>query len=180
METDMIITAIGQSPDVSFIEKEASRRLAELEVTRWNTIEADPATMQTKIPYVFVAGDMATGPSLVVEAIGGGRRAARAIHQYLMGEAVCAEPLELDKKDVPLLLLDHVEGVMPKPRVKMAEVPVSDRLDSFVEVDLVLSEKEALYESDRCLYCGLTCYNTDGLTSDGPLVAEERTTQKAA
>ena len=71
IETDMVITAIGQSPDISFIET-MQQQLAELKTTRWNTFDVDPATLQSSIPYLFAAGDAATGPSLVVDAIGGG------------------------------------------------------------------------------------------------------------
>ncbi|MGH9881490.1 MAG: glutamate synthase subunit beta [Pyrinomonadaceae bacterium] len=40
----------------------------------------------TSVPKVFAAGDMARGQSLVVWAIGDGRRAARGVDKYLMGE----------------------------------------------------------------------------------------------
>jgi NADPH-dependent glutamate synthase beta subunit-like oxidoreductase len=76
MDIDMLITAIGQGPDVSF--QEGMQELQDLKLTRWNTIDADPETLQSSMPQVFTAGDAATGASLVVEAIGGGRRAARA------------------------------------------------------------------------------------------------------
>ena len=69
MQTDMLITAIGQSPDVSFTEQLA-QQLEGLQTTRWNTIEVDETTLQSYIPYVFCAGDAQTGPSLVVDAIG--------------------------------------------------------------------------------------------------------------
>ncbi len=42
----------------------------------------------TSVPGVFAAGDMRRGQSLVVHAIAEGRRAARAIDRYLMGETV--------------------------------------------------------------------------------------------
>jgi formate dehydrogenase beta subunit len=61
----MVITAIGQAPDVTFVERD-QKRLAELKTTRWSTIDADPNTLQTNIPYLFGAGDSATGPALVV------------------------------------------------------------------------------------------------------------------
>jgi NADPH-dependent glutamate synthase beta subunit-like oxidoreductase len=160
LKTDMVITAIGQSPDVSFTER-TQQRLADLKTTRWNTIDVDPDTLQSSIPYLFAAGDAATGPSLVVEAIGGGRRAARSIHQYVIGEEVSAEPQELNKKLIPETIFDHVLGLKKKSRSKMVELPVAERIKSFVEVDQVLTEEAALAESERCLFCGLTCYNMD-------------------
>jgi glutamate synthase (NADPH/NADH) small chain len=41
---------------------------------------------QTSVPKVFAAGDMARGQSLVVWAIADGRRAARGVDKFLMGE----------------------------------------------------------------------------------------------
>jgi NADPH-dependent glutamate synthase beta subunit-like oxidoreductase/NAD-dependent dihydropyrimidine dehydrogenase PreA subunit len=159
IDIDMLITAIGQSPDVDF--KEGSRRLEELGITRWSTIEADPETLQTDVPYIFTAGDAATGPSLVVEAIGGGRRAARSIHQYLSGQKVQPVPRSLRQRHIAESLFDAVEGVVKSPRVKMPELPVAERIHSFAEADLVISEDKALFESRRCLNCCRLCYDPD-------------------
>jgi NADPH-dependent glutamate synthase beta subunit-like oxidoreductase len=160
LETDMVITAIGQSPDISFTEATQSR-LNELQTTRWNTIEVNPETLQTNIPYLFAAGDAATGPSLVVDAIGGGRRAARSIHQYVMGEEVIAAPNELGKDPIPETLFDQVVGIVKSTRAPMPEIPVAARIQSFIEVDQVLTEESASGESKRCLSCCLICYNKD-------------------
>ncbi|MBW2438150.1 MAG: FAD-dependent oxidoreductase [Desulfobacterales bacterium] len=160
LETDMVITAIGQSPDISFSER-SRKRLAELKTTRWNTIDVDPATLQSNIPYLFSAGDAATGPSLVVDAIGGGRRAARSIHQYVMGQEITTQPEELGKDLIPETIFDHVDGVVKNPRAPMPELPIEERIYSFVEVDQVLTENSARSESNRCLSCCLTCYDKD-------------------
>jgi NADPH-dependent glutamate synthase beta subunit-like oxidoreductase len=163
--TDMVITAIGQSPDISFIEA-MQEQLAELKMTRWNTFDVDPATLQSTIPHLFAAGDAATGPSLVVDAIGGGRRAARSIHQFVMGQPVEADPLELQKDVISETLFDHVSGVVKSQRAPMPELPVAERIQSFDEADQVLSEDAALGESSRCLSCCLTCYNPDKIVAD--------------
>ena len=179
METDMVITAIGQSPDVSFTEK-LKQQLAELKTTRWNTIEVDPATLQSDIPYVFCAGDAATGPSLVVDAIGGGRRAARSIHQYVMEEEVRANPAELQKNLIDETLFEYVEGIIKSKRAPMPELPVAERIKSFVEADQVLSEEAALGESLRCLFCCLTCYNPDPATAATLKITDLRNKTEAA
>jgi NADPH-dependent glutamate synthase beta subunit-like oxidoreductase len=160
LETDMIITAIGQSPDIAFTAK-ARRRLAELKTTRWSTIEVDPSTLQSNIPYLFAAGDAATGPSLVVEAIGGGRRAARSIQRYITGRPLTADPAELARDMVPASIFDQVPGIIRKPRAIMPELPVKERIRSFEEVDQCLGEDAALEESNRCLRCGIYCYNRE-------------------
>jgi formate dehydrogenase beta subunit len=157
LDVDMLISAISQQPELSFLDKETEKP----EITRWNTFDNDPELLQTSLPYVFTAGDVATGPSLVVDAIGGGRRAARSIHQYLTGEEVHTSPKSLRKKHVPESLFKTVPGVEKKPRTPMPELEVAERIDSMIEVDLVISEKDAAYESSRCLQCCRICYNPD-------------------
>jgi len=159
LEVDMLITAIGQGPDVGFAKTD--KDLEELKITRWNTIEADPETLQANIPNIFTGGDAATGASLVVEAIGGGRRAARSIHRFLSGETVAAVPGSLRKKHIPESLFKTVQGIISSPRAKMPELPVAERIKSFAEADLVLSEDSALGEANRCLSCCRLCYNKD-------------------
>ena len=161
MDIDMLITAIGQGPDIFF--KDESKRLDEdLKVTRWNTIDsADPVALQSSIPYIFTGGDAATGADLVVSAIGAGRRAARSIHMYLTGQDVTPPAKTLFKNNIPVSIFKSVPGLTKIPRTKMPELPVDERIKSFVEADLVISEEEARYESNRCLQCCLICYNKD-------------------
>ncbi len=156
---DMLISAIGQQPEISFLEKEAEKD--NLAITRWNTFDNDPELLQTSLPYVFTGGDSATGPSLVVTAIGGGRRAARSIHQYLAGEEISTSPKSLLKKHIPESLFETVPGVEKKKRTPMPELEVKDRIDSMIEVDLVISEEDAAHESGRCLNCCRICYNPE-------------------
>ena len=161
IEIDMLITAIGQGPDVFF--KDESKRLdKDLNITRWNTIDcADPVALQSSIPYIFTGGDAATGADLVVSAIGAGRRAARSIHYYLMGEEVTPPEKTLFTDNIPGTIFESVEGLKTSARTKMPELLVDERIKSFVEADLVISKDEAKFESNRCLNCCLTCYNKD-------------------
>ncbi|MFH2064092.1 MAG: RnfABCDGE type electron transport complex subunit B [Pseudomonadota bacterium] len=160
LDVDMLVTAIGQGPDVSF--KENGKRIAELATTRWDTIDSvNPETLQTNIPYIFTGGDSATGASLVVEGIGGGRRAARSIHLYLSGQPVEPVRNSLFKKNIDGTLFDSVPGVIKQKRAEMPELPVDVRIKSFDEADLVLPEDEAIRESNRCLNCCRLCYNKD-------------------
>lgn len=46
-------------------------------------ILADEESMQTSKPAVFAGGDIVTGSATVILAMGAGRRAAKAIHEYL-------------------------------------------------------------------------------------------------
>ncbi len=155
----MIITAIGQSPLLSFRGK--NDRLDELTITRWNTFDVEPATCQTNVPYIFAAGDSATGPALVVDAIGGGRKAARSIDLFLHGKPVVPQPNALLNKHIPGTIFESVEGIVQKKRTEMPELPVAQRIHNLDEVDLVISEDDAKFESNRCLSCCRLCYNAD-------------------
>ncbi len=46
-------------------------------------IQADSETQKTSRPGVFAGGDIVTGSATVILAMGAGRRAAKAIHEYL-------------------------------------------------------------------------------------------------
>jgi NADPH-dependent glutamate synthase beta subunit-like oxidoreductase len=177
LAVDMVISAIGQAPDVSFAAA-AEAPLNELRTTRWSTIDVNPATLQTNIPFLFAAGDAATGPALVVDAIGGGRRAARSIHQFVMGQPVTAGDDELNKQVMAETIFKQVRGIIRSPRAEMVELPVAERIRSFIEVDQVLTEAAARGESNRCLDCCLTCYNPDaapcGPAADEISRSEER------
>ena len=158
LEVDTVIAAIGQQADSSFLKDR--EKLEKLEYTRWGTVDANEITTQTAVPYMFTAGDFFTGPALVVDAIGGGRKAARAIHLYLTGQEITV-PANLQTKRLPETDLGEVEGIERLGRPPMPELEVAERIDNFLEVDLTLSEEEALKEARRCLQCGLTCYWMD-------------------
>ncbi|MEE9605804.1 MAG: 4Fe-4S binding protein, partial [Candidatus Scalindua sp.] len=78
LPVDMIIAAIGQAPDVSFLSTESG-----VEFTRWGTVIVDPENFMTNKKGVFAGGDFITGPRNAIEVIGDGRKVARAIDQYL-------------------------------------------------------------------------------------------------
>ena len=170
LDSDMIISAIGQRPDISFMDN-PEKALADLKTTRWDTLDHNEDTLQTDIPFIFVGGDSATGPSpgRLRHRRGDVRRRGPFIN-YVMGEEVTPAPKDLKKPLIPESDFKSVPGVLKSPRAPMPELPVSERIYSFIEVDQVLDEESALRESDRCLRCCRTCYDKD----------TERTPRKSA
>jgi len=158
IEVDNVIAAIGQFPELAFLEGDSG-----LKVTRWNTIDADETLGQTNVPGIFAAGDAVSGAATVVAAIGGARKAARSIHLYLGGKAQ-GDPERWHKKpsDVNRRVTQIVGAPEPGTRAKMRELTVSERANSFVEVELGLLEEDARREAQRCLQCGLICYKKAG------------------
>jgi glutamate synthase (NADPH/NADH) small chain len=80
VELDTVIIAIGNTPNPLI-----PSTTPELKVGRHGTIEADPVTGKTSKARVFAGGDIVTGAATVIEAMGAGKRAARAIHALIMG-----------------------------------------------------------------------------------------------
>ena len=155
---DLLIEAVGQKPDMKFMEHDS--QLQPLELTRWNTVDASEETLQTCIPFIFTGGDCFTGPGLAVEAIGAGRFAARSIHYYLMDGEI--PPVEKRQRDfIPESVLKALQGIKSKAKVHEPVVSLEDRLGSFKEVEGSIDEQDAIYESIRCLNCGISCYNKD-------------------
>lgn len=57
-----------------------------LDTNKWNYIIADEETGKTSREGVFAGGDIVTGSATVILAMGAGRKAARAIHSYVMSK----------------------------------------------------------------------------------------------
>ena len=54
-----------------------------LGLNRWGYIVADDKTQATNLPGVFAGGDIVTGAATVILAMGAGKKAAEAIHEYV-------------------------------------------------------------------------------------------------
>ena len=80
---DAAVCAIGNSPNPLI-----PRTTAGLEMGKHGNIVADPATGKTSKDRVWAGGDIVTGAATVILAMGAGRVAARAMHEYLSGEKI--------------------------------------------------------------------------------------------
>ena len=79
VEADTIVLALGYWPDPEIGESTPG-----LKTHDWGLIEIDRETGATSRPGVFAGGDDVVGPDLVVTAMAAGRRAAQAMHEYMM------------------------------------------------------------------------------------------------
>jgi NADH-quinone oxidoreductase subunit F len=126
VECDMIISAIGQKPDLSFLD-------GEIEIENGRIVTDKDCT--TSISNIFAAGDCVTGPATVIEAIAAGERAASAIKRHLLGEEREIEP----PSDVE--------------REQMPRLDRRRRMRGFEEVELGFTKEMAISEANRCLRC---------------------------
>jgi heterodisulfide reductase subunit A len=148
---DAVVPAIGQRPDADWLRKNTT-----IGFSRWDTVQVNPHTMQTDIPHIFAAGDAVTGPATVIEAVAAGHKAVEAMDLFIKGEDLSL--YEEERKAQPPPGKDWAG--MPKkpetqPRARARHRKKEERLLSFAEVDLGLSEEEARREALRCLNCGV-------------------------
>jgi glutamate synthase (NADPH/NADH) small chain len=81
MECDAFVVAIGTSPNPLIAAANP-----ELETHSWGGLIVDEETGETSKDRVYAAGDIVTGSATVIEAAGGGKQCAAAIHKRLSGE----------------------------------------------------------------------------------------------
>jgi glutamate synthase (NADPH) small chain len=82
VDVDMVVVAIGQNAN-PIVASTATG----VDTNERGYFIADDDGRTTK-PGVFAGGDIVTGAATVILAIGAGKKAARAMHQYLMEECV--------------------------------------------------------------------------------------------
>jgi len=167
-EVDTVIPAIGQVLETSFVP---SILLDE----RARVISVDPLTLETRIPGVFVGGDMATGPASVIEAIGAGKRAAVSIDRYLNGQDLRAGREEEIEETT---WVKNWERMAKKPeRYTAPHMDVGRQKVSLEEADelLVKIKELAMSEARRCLECGpcSECLESEGLCEADRAVVDE-------
>jgi len=153
--TDLFIEAVGEITDITFLTEG-------IEVTRRDTIVADPATFETSLPGVFAGGDVVTGPKSVIDAIAAGKRAARAMDLYLRGgdlDVLRAE--EIEKAS----WVKEGAALGEKPEQEGGHLPLAMRMGNFEEVELGFTRDKAILEALRCLHCGpcAECLFEEGL-----------------
>jgi NADPH-dependent glutamate synthase beta subunit-like oxidoreductase/ActR/RegA family two-component response regulator len=145
LDCDAIIAAIGQRPEIP--------EQFDLVTQKGNVVETDAKTQATSRPGVFAAGDAATGPASVIEAIAGGRKAAIAIDRYLGGEGILkVEPIEIKE---PTSRHTFRERLAERNRPVTPAIPSEQRISTFDEVELGLTEEMAMAEGERCWRCDL-------------------------
>lgn len=148
IEADTVIWAIGQRPDISFIDDNCGVTLNE----RGN-IENDPTTLATSAPDVFLAGDIAYGTRLLIDAVASGKKCARSVHAYVTGR-----PLQQHNRFVQLNLPDYRRepDYEKQPRVDIPVTPAADRKASQkITVERGYTPSHAVAEAGRCLDCGV-------------------------
>jgi formate dehydrogenase major subunit len=144
IDIDLLIPAVSQSPDISFLPEEIG-----LEISKWDRLSANPETFETNVHGIYAGGDFVTGPRDVIRVIADGRKAALSIHTYLSGE-------EFEKKPAHFTAVSEVKidpDLEKIPRQKIDTIPIKERKSVDKEVELGFSNEVAVKEAIRCLQC---------------------------
>ena len=149
IEADAIIVAIGQIPDVSFLEGSA------VSLRKNGTIAAHPQTCLTGEKHAYAGGDVVRGPSTIIEAITDGRRAAEAICHELGIETVPLAVVlpRLSKEEMVSLKRARARK---EPQHRAGMLPLEQR-GGFDLVEETLTGEAALAEAARCMQCSTLC-----------------------
>jgi NADH-quinone oxidoreductase subunit F len=167
MDVDVLIPAIGQSPDLACIEGGS-----DIETGRGDTFVVNDGLGTTR-EGVFAAGDAASGPATVIQAVAQGNQVAVAVDHYL--RTGCVEKVVLERDYEVVEQCFDMEEYYKAVRPKVVECTVEERCGSFVEVERTLDETTIQEECKRCIRCDLEWLETMGLlpTAEEVEVEEE-------
>ena len=150
IEVSAVIGAIGQKIDLGGIDAEG------MVMNLNGTIAADPVTLQTAQPDIFVGGDVYTGPKFAIDAIAAGREGAVSLHRFVHeGQSLTIARnrrhfIELDKNNVVI----PVDGFDSAKRQSVAHD--ASKAKTFSNDRITFTEEQVKKEAARCLGCGAT------------------------
>jgi NADPH-dependent glutamate synthase beta subunit-like oxidoreductase len=153
LSADSIFAAVGQKPDFEPFKDDGGIKL-----NKYGYMDADPYTLMTSKPGVFVGGDAVSGGGTIIEAINAGKVAAKYMDKFMRGEPV-VEVLEdktrriavyLGAQDSKEPLAECVDYGVREP---MPMVDPEVRKHNFAATELGYTMQQQTTEADRCLRC---------------------------
>lgn len=145
---DNVLMSIGQDVDIKFVTPEDG-----LDVTERGYVACDPVTGSTNAEDVFIAGDLAYGPKLIIHAVASGKQVARAVYEAVTGRSITFRDTEFH-----LAAGDYQRETRyeQQARVPLATTDPKERCRSqAAEVEKAYDESQAQCEAGRCLDCGV-------------------------
>jgi NADPH-dependent glutamate synthase beta subunit-like oxidoreductase len=144
---DTVLLAVGQAPNLSFCD-------SDIEQVRPGWPKADKTTLATTAKGVFVAGDLAHGTRLLIDAIASGKAAARSVYRFLTGRTLTVDATTVH---LPLERYRREHGYESIRRVSIPTLEPHERVNSpSAVVETGYTHQQAMREASRCLDCGVT------------------------
>ena len=147
LSADKIFLTIGQAADLTFIDSD------DIALNERGQLKLSPTFTETEAEGVFAAGDVAHGPRLMIDAIAGGKQAARRIYAYL-------KKAELSSKTsvIHTAIKDYrrESGYETIPREGIPAMPPEERTKAMnLVIEKGFTENQSMREASRCLNCGV-------------------------
>ena len=150
LECDTVLLAAGQTPNLDFLQPGGE----DVEEARPGWPRVDQETLKTTADGVFIAGDLAHGTRLLIDAVASGKKAARSIYTYVTGRKIETEALQAH---IPQERWRREPGYEVQRRVELSVLSVAERLAAAdASVEIGYDAKAAMQEAGRCLDCGVT------------------------
>jgi len=147
---DTVLLSVGQQPNLSLLDDGG----ADIEQFRPGWPKVDPQTLATTATGVFVAGDLAHGTRLLIDAVASGKAVARSVYRHVTGRSINHEAMTAH------LVLDRYQREPGYESIRRVAVPTrhpEERLGHpEIAVESGYGTAEAVREATRCLDCGVT------------------------
>lgn len=151
LPADTVLFAIGQTFDLSFLDKCG----IDVETTARGTIKVGPDKVTSSVPGLFIGGDLAYGPKLVIDAVASGKKAALAIHEHITGKKLNLVSSE-SHEEMPTDSFIHRSGYEKIERMPAPVEPAATRkANAFTVVERGFTKEMAEEQGRRCLNCAV-------------------------
>ncbi len=144
---DNVFLTIGQTTDLTFIDSD------DIALNERGQLKLSATFTETEAEGVFAAGDVAHGPRLMIDAIAGGKKAARKIFTYLTKKTLTSHPTEVHTgiKDY-----QREWGYETIAREGVPALPPAERKKTMNRVvETGFSDTQGLCQSRRCFNCAV-------------------------
>jgi len=153
---DTVLFAVGQTFDLSFLEDAG----LDLRMTDRGAIDVGKDGVSTTAPGLFIAGDLAYGPKMVIDAVASGKKAAMSIHEFIAGQKESLEVTEIHTgeygNEVSCNQAFHMKGYEKLPRRSVPAITPDERAGSIdMVVETGFAEETAREQGGRCLNCAI-------------------------
>jgi NADPH-dependent glutamate synthase beta subunit-like oxidoreductase len=159
LPADTVLLSVGQSPDLSFLDDSVKLKSPA-------QIQTDTETLATTADGVFVAGDVAHGARLMIDAIASGKKAARSVYERLTGQRIGIEETQLHfeipgyrrERGYERLRRTHIPAVPPQERLAgagaLAEKGYTQTLAHREAQRCLDCGVNTVFDSEKCVLCG--------------------------
>jgi ferredoxin len=149
IEGDTVLLSVGQSADLTFLDAQRDG----VNMRNAQQIVNEAATGATSAPDVFVAGDIAYGPKLMIHAIASGKQAARSVYRFLRGCEIAPDEVQFH---FPIENYRREKNYEKRARLHIPTRSAQERLlDAKTLVEKGYTQSQAQEEAGRCLDCGV-------------------------